>query len=207
MQFTLPEFHFININRWNGRCMLIKVNLVLGTYDMYIKGILMEAIGMDLLFSNNLMKWPMKWDNVIVPMRDLSFGLMKLIRTFTQTNVTLCMIRLPVRSKRIQRYNGYQICTSWSWQDSWRNCTLKQIDCRLSQSLFEKYEDLFNITLETSTSTRTNTISWQIPPGSKLVREELRVETASMYNLEYCKGSTDQNGLHSIYHTRKGWPS
>ncbi len=36
--------------------MLIKVNLVLGTYNMNVKGTLMEATGMDLLFSNNLVK-------------------------------------------------------------------------------------------------------------------------------------------------------
>ncbi len=86
---------------------------------------------------------------------------------------------------------------------------LKQSDCRLYQSLFEKYEDLFNIKLKTlaSTSSRSNTISWQSPSGSKLAKEETKAGAASMYNLEYCTRATDQNEHPSTFHTRKGWSS
>ncbi len=41
----------------------------MGTYDMIIGRDLMEALGMDLLFSDNLMRC----DNTTVPLRDSSW--------------------------------------------------------------------------------------------------------------------------------------
>jgi len=53
-KFTLPEFHEHREIEWNVYVDESKSSL--GTYDMIIGRDLMEAIGMDLLFSENLMK-------------------------------------------------------------------------------------------------------------------------------------------------------
>ena len=66
-KFTLPEFHENRKVEWNVYVDESKSSL--GTYDMIIGRDLMDAIGMDLLFSENLMKW----DNATVPMRDTSW--------------------------------------------------------------------------------------------------------------------------------------
>jgi hypothetical protein len=62
----LPEFHKHRVIEWE--MYVDETSSKLSTYDMIIGRDLMESIGLDLLFSENLMRW----DNATVPMRDNS---------------------------------------------------------------------------------------------------------------------------------------
>ena len=64
----LPEFHAHRLIEWD---MYVDDSTSLTTYDMIIGRDLMDSIGLDLLFSENLMRW----DNATVPMRDNSLFL------------------------------------------------------------------------------------------------------------------------------------
>ena len=66
-KFLLPEFHAHRVIEWDVYVDDSKSNV--SRYDMIIGRDLMEAIGLDLLFSENLMRW----DNATVPMRDSSW--------------------------------------------------------------------------------------------------------------------------------------
>jgi hypothetical protein len=80
----LPEFHAQRLIKWD---MYVDDSTSLSTYDMIIGRDLMDAIGMDLLFSENLMRW----DNATVPMRDSSI-LTHLVKILTR-NFYPCMIQ------------------------------------------------------------------------------------------------------------------
>ena len=67
-QFMLPEFHAHRLIEWD---MYVDESTSLTTYNMIIGRDLMDSIGLDLLFSENLMRW----DNATVPMRDNSLFL------------------------------------------------------------------------------------------------------------------------------------
>ena len=60
----LPEFHQHRVIEWE--MYVDESSSSLTTYDMIVGRDLMESIGLDLLFSENLMRW----DNATVPMRD-----------------------------------------------------------------------------------------------------------------------------------------
>ena len=64
-KFMLPEFHAHRLIEWE---VYVDDSTSLSTYDMIIGRDLMDSIGLDLLFSENLMRW----DNATVPMRDTS---------------------------------------------------------------------------------------------------------------------------------------
>jgi hypothetical protein len=66
-KFMLPEFHQHRVIEWEMYVDESSSSL-LSTYDMIVGRDLMESIGLDLLFSENLMRW----DNATVPMRDNS---------------------------------------------------------------------------------------------------------------------------------------
>ena len=65
-QFTLPEFHEGKEISW--KMFVDETDQQLNNYDMIIGRDLLHELGIDLLFSEGVMKW----DNATVPMRDPS---------------------------------------------------------------------------------------------------------------------------------------
>ena len=63
----LPEFHAHRLIEWD---MYVDDSTSLTTYDMIVGRDLMDSIGLDLIFSENLMRW----DNATVPMRTIAFS-------------------------------------------------------------------------------------------------------------------------------------
>ena len=155
-KFTLPEFHEHREIEWNVYVDESKSSL--GTYDMIIGRDLMEAIGMDLLFSENLMKW----DNATVPMKDPSW-----FKDFNQDPSLneLHSMHDPVTTEveRIQGILDIKYAPADLDKIVQESEHLSESDRRLLRSLLDKYEDLFDGTLGTW---KTAPVELELQPGA-----------------------------------------
>jgi len=136
----LPEYHTHRLIEWD---MYVDDNTSLTTYDMIIWRDLMYSIGMDLIFSANLMRW----DNATVPMRDNSIFEENSPNPFEE----LLSMHDPIttEAERIQRILDIKYAPA-DLNQVVQDCThLTDTEKSALGKLLAKYQDLFDGTLGT----------------------------------------------------------
>jgi len=151
----LPEFHAHRVIEWE---VYVDDSTSLSTYDMIIGRDLMDAIGLDLLFSENLMKW----DNATVPMRDSSLFEEPSANPFAE----LLSMHDPIttEAERIQRILDIKYAPA-DLNKIVQECThLTDTEKSALGKLLAKYHDLFDSTLGTW---QTEPIELELRPDAK----------------------------------------
>lgn len=154
-KFMLPEFHAHRLIEWE---MYVDDSTSLSTYDMIIGRDLMDSIGMDLLFSENLMRW----DNATVPMRDNSLFLEPSSNPFEE----LLSMHDPIttEAERIQRILDIKYAPA-DLNQVVQDCThLTDTEKSALGRLLTRYQDLFDGTLGTW---KTDPIELELRPEAK----------------------------------------
>ena len=138
--------------------MYVDESTSLSTYDMIIGRDLMDSIGLDLLFSENLMRW----DNATVPMRDNSLFLENPPNPFQE----MLSMHDPIttEAERIQRILDIKY-TPADLNQVVQDCT-HLTDAEKSElgKVLAKYQDLFDGTLGTW---KTDPIELELRPEAK----------------------------------------
>ena len=154
-KFMLPEFHAHRLIEWD---MYVDESTSLTTYDMIIGRDLMDSIGLDLLFSENLMRW----DNATVPMRDNSLFLENPPNPFQE----MLSMHDPIttEAERIQRILDIKYAPA-DLNQVVQDCT-HLTDAEKSElgKVLAKYQDLFDGTLGTW---KTDPIELELRPEAK----------------------------------------
>ncbi len=154
-KFMLPEFHAHRVIEWE---VYVDDSTSLSTYDMIIGRDLMDAIGLDLLFSENLLKW----DNATVPMRDSSLFEEPSANPFAE----LLSMHDPIttEAERIQRILDIKYAPA-DLNKIVQECThLTDTEKSALGKLLAKYHDLFDGTLGTW---QTEPIELELRPDAK----------------------------------------
>ncbi len=133
----LPKFHKHRVVEWEVYVDDSKSNV--SVYDMIIGRDLMEAIGLDLLISENLMRW----DNATVPRRDSSWFEGTTPNPFRND---LFSMHDPVTSEeeRIQRILDIKYVPADLDKIVQGSTHLLEEDQKALRDILAKYEDIFD---------------------------------------------------------------
>ena len=155
--FSMPEFHEGKEIEW--KVYVDETSDTLGHYDMIMGRDMLDALGIDLLFSEQVVKW----DNATVPMRNISW--------FEETNIDayekeILSMHDPIstEAERIQGILDMKYAPA-DLEAITEQCThLTSEEQTLLFNLLKKYEDLFDGTLGT----------WQTEPIELELREDAK---------------------------------
>jgi len=162
-KFMLPEFHKNRVVEWEMYVDESSSNL--SSYDMIIGRDLMDSIGLDLLFSENLIRW----DNATVPMRDNSLFREEKSNPYNE----LFSMHDPVttEAERIQRILDMKYAPADLDQIVQESTHLTDYEKSLLGKLLARYHNLFDGTLGT----------WNTDPIELELRPEVKPYHAKAY--------------------------
>ena len=162
--FTMPEFHKGKEINW--MVYVDKTEGNLGHYDMIIGRDMLETLGINLLFSEQIIKW----DNATIPMRNISS--FDEINIDTLTNEILSMHDpTTTEAERIQSILDVKYAPA-DLDDIVKECThLTSDEQNQLLQLLIKYEDLFDGTLG----------SWKTEPIEIELKEDAKPYHARAY--------------------------
>ena len=162
-KFMLPEFHKNRVVEWE--MYVDESSSSLSNYDMIIGRDLMDSIGLDLLFSENLIRW----DNATVPMRDNSLFREEKSNPYNE----LFSMHDPVttEAERIQRILDMKYAPADLDQIVQESTHLTEYEKSLLGKLLARYHDLFDGTLGT----------WNTDPIELELRPEVKPYHAKAY--------------------------
>jgi len=162
-KFMLPEFHKNRVVEWE--MYVDESSSSLSNYDMIIGRDLMDSIGLDLLFSENLIRW----DNATVPMRDNSLFREEKSNPYNE----LFSMHDPVttEAERIQRILDMKYAPADLDQIVQESTHLTEYEKSLLGKLLARYHDLFDGTLGT----------WNTDPIELELRPEVKPYHAKPY--------------------------
>ena len=139
--FMLPEFHKHRVIEWE--MYVDESSSALSNYDMIIGRDLMESIGLDLLFSENLIRW----DGATVPMQDIS--LFKEVRSNPYSELLSMHDPVTTEAERIQGILDIKYAPA-DLNKIVRECVhLTDSEKSILGKLLRDYQDLFDGTLGT----------------------------------------------------------
>jgi len=167
-KIMLPEFHKHRVIEWEMYVDESSSSLS-SSYDMIIGRDLMESIGLDLLFSENLMRW----DNATVPMRDNS--LFREVKTNPFNELLSMHDPVTTEAERIQGILDIKYAPADLNKIVQDSTHLTDIEKSTLGRLLAKYQDLFDGTLGT----------WDTDPIELELRPEVKPYHAKAYPVPY----------------------
>jgi len=159
----LPEFHKHRVVEWE--MYVDETASSLSTYDMIIGRDLMESIGLDLLFSENLMRW----DNATVAMRDNS--LFREVRPNPYNELLSMHDPVTTEAERIQGILDIKYAPADLDKIVQESTHLTDQEKSTLGKLLARYQDLFDGTLGT----------WNTDPIELELRPEVKTYHAKAY--------------------------
>ena len=137
----LPEFHKHRVIEWD--MYVDESSSTVSNYDMIVGRELMESIGLDLLFSENLIRW----DNATVPMRDNS--LFREVRSNPFNELLSMHDPVTTESERIQGILDIKYAPADLNKIVQESTHLTETEKSALGRLLSKFQDLFDGTLGT----------------------------------------------------------